>query len=233
MTRVLSIDPSIKAMGWAILDVHTLNPAPKMSHIISGCLKQTKDYDLEKAADLLKRIDECTSFSRDLIAKHRPHYVVIEEPQIFGAGGTDKASAANNSGAVLKLNAVVYSIRSMVQYSDFRHDPRPPLPILLKVTKWKGNSPKRVTQLRVQRDLGVDFSDHNQMDAIGIGRYFIKQVLPKIQIRNKPRPGVNPISPCCNELSSISGVGFICTSCNKYWEQPKGGTTAEYFSRQD
>jgi len=150
--RLLSVDPGTKHTGWACFI--------------------GKNYDCSDVVSVtnhklswLQRLDLMTVEVVSLCKKHNVDIVIIEEPQLFI--GSLKGRAASNSGAVLKLTALVYSIRSLCKSRGLQV-------LLVPVQRWKGQVPKEVMQGRLEKQLGRVFTDNNESDAVGLGLWFLK-----------------------------------------------------------
>jgi hypothetical protein len=118
--------------------------------------------------DWLERIDAMVDGVSRVVGEVDPGTVLIEQPEHFGGGG--RAGAARNSGSVLKLMALVFSIRQMVLEVSAAASV-----VLIPVRTWKGQVPKVVTMNRVRRSWGWEGTDDNEADAVGIGDWWIRK----------------------------------------------------------
>lgn len=193
LKHTLCIDPSIKALGWAVFST-ALNPisqvkaspndsdnAHRVWYITSGVLKLKVDNDRLLDAELahdpewLSRVDQMTqSLTRIAILNSPLTKILIEMPRIFMS---EKGQGASNSGAILKLAFLVGSLRSFFLTSP--SSPTVPLSSveLIPVNNWKGTLPKHITRRRIKRHWNIETQeiDHNEADAIGIGDWYFRK----------------------------------------------------------
>jgi len=149
---LLSLDPGTKKAGYALFK--------DGKYLVSGVIEVKN-----KKLTWLQRLDFVVIEIRKLLETHGVHLVVIEEPQLFLS--SRKGHAASNSEAVLKLVALVHSVRIMAKIKGIKV-------VLIPVQKWKGNVPTRVTQMRIKRHLCVEITQLDESDAVGIGLYYLK-----------------------------------------------------------
>lgn len=131
--RILAIDPGFRSLGWACC-------SSSSDIIVKGviCRKRVKkgfktDWRARWVV-LVQRVE-------NLAVRLAVDEIVIEEPQLFVS--SRKGSAASNSGAIMKLTALVYGIAGrMIDRMAVN---------VIPVMTWKGNLPKHVTRLRVLR----------------------------------------------------------------------------------
>lgn len=178
MKYLLAIDPSIKALGWAVFNHEPTTGNDRLGEFCldgSGVEKIGKSFEDEELKSLkwLPRVDEMvervSNSSKMMMGVSRQ--VIIEMPSVYSGG---KGTVASNSGAIVKLGFLVASIRSRF------HALATPVELTL-VKVWKGNTPKEITQKRVAEMLGksrkelMEVMDHNEVDAIGLGRWWFRQ----------------------------------------------------------
>lgn len=157
--RLLSIDPSTKTLGWALFDRR--NGSADWRLVRSSYIRR------RPKADWMQGIDDMVAQLMGVAKKYGVHVVVIEKPQVFGGNA---GVAAANTESVMKLSACVWAIRQAMRYvAPVMHVE------LVNVNKWKGQTPKSVTQMRVRRHWGWDGKDHNEADAVGIGDWWIRK----------------------------------------------------------
>lgn len=168
--RVLTIDPSIKKLGWAVF-AHGVNT---VRYECSGLLRYSKDWEHDDPnhPEWISRVDSAVEDVEKLVILHRPVRMLIEQPDIWASG---RGEGANNSGSILKLFSLVISLRQ-------RRVDATPLIItqLVPVKKWKGTVPKKITQRRILKHWGIsmdDVEDHNEMDAVGIGDWYFRKFM--------------------------------------------------------
>ena len=162
MTKELlfAVDPSIKAMGFAVFFSYAAKRQLKHSAVIHPPNKA-------KSLGWVERLDLMVSQLTDLMDYWIDHYDV--EPTIITVAielPDYRTEAAANSGSIEKLVACVFTIRAICQARGYT-------PLLFPVRVWKGNVPKSVTQRRIIRDWGWTGTDHNEADAVGIGSFAI------------------------------------------------------------
>lgn len=181
VNRIFAIDPSLRRMGWAYFTrEYKLGPKGAGDIVWSpwilkdkGLLKgrprtraEKKDWTGRVTALVRGAVDTCDECGGASV-------VVIELPSVYNAG---KGAVASGSGAIMKLAFMVGMLGGlMVRLPAVRSGVR-----FVPVRKWKGTVPKEITQRRVQRRWGVtigdDGVDHNVIDAIGIGSWYISQL---------------------------------------------------------
>lgn len=151
MTTVLAIDPSINNCGIAVFKDGKLH-AWELLHPS----KETKDY-IEKSKSIYMQI-------KVLSKKYHCDYIVTEICDYFGVSGFH----ARESGSIFKLMFLIGMLCSLPNVKTII--PR----------GWKGQLPKDVMRRRFIKDLpnlDIEHMDHNVLDAIGIGRWFIQKGL--------------------------------------------------------
>lgn len=148
--NIMSIDPGLRHLGWAIF-----------SH---GDLIKSGEFVCNRKDFWLKRLDWLVDRVVDMAKEHRVGLVVIEEPELFLR--SFKGSSASASGSVLKLSALVYSIRACV-----------PCEVeLFKPSKWKGQVPKHIMHKRLGLEK-VSTHSHDEADAIALGLWYLRKCL--------------------------------------------------------
>ena len=152
VNNMLSVDPSIKALGYAMFT--------------RGKLKSSGHKNLKSKKDWVSNVDEMVEFIRELLDDI--DLCVIELPDVFTSA---RGLAASNSGAIVKLMAIVFAVRQMCLEEGIGV-------YLLPVRKWKGNLPKEITQLRMKRRWGVVSKSNDEIDAIGIGTFYLERIKP-------------------------------------------------------
>lgn len=164
--KLLCIDPGTKKMGMAVFHVnHKAQTAKLVSYFVVLVPKSKGEWH--------DRIDTMTNEAICFCNTSKPDKVLIEEPRLFLS--TRKGQAASNSGAILKLVAMVYCMAGALK-ALFTENV-----IMVPVQKWKGNVPKEITQRRVLRYWRCKSGDDNITDAVGIGDWYIRK-----QLKYKP-----------------------------------------------
>lgn len=146
---VLAIDPGLHKMGLAYFNARSHKLLKTELIESSGNL----DHALARVQSKLKTHEGIMT-------------VVIEEPQQFMS--SKKGTAASNSGSVMKLLALVYSIRQMSKMMARKV-------ILAPVVKWKGQVPKEVMARRLAKYYDLSGKNPDEIDAIGIGRWYFEE----------------------------------------------------------
>jgi len=152
MKTLLSIDPGTRKTGWAIFR--------NSKYLTSGAI-----IIKDKSLSWLQRNDVVGTRFDNLLSSYKINTVVIEEPGLFIM--SVKGRAASNSGSILKLTALVHSLRVVARTRGIEV-------VLMPVRKWKGNVPKEITQRRIKRHLGIDVKQLDESDSVGLGMYYIK-----------------------------------------------------------
>lgn len=189
---LIAIDPSIVKLGYAVFERRGSYPTKSLERKL-GILHWgpwgLATYGTIRGKKGFKRNwERRVSFMvAELVKKVQPGPMdtfVIEMPSIWG-GDAGRGAASRNSSAIIKLVALVFSIRQWVECMLSGRKPKggrsrrsPSRVFLVKVAKWKGQLPKEITQARVYRRFKVDISDgggidHNTIDAIGLGAWWI------------------------------------------------------------
>jgi len=180
MPRLLSVDPSICDLGWAVFywTGHTMDDSGEVSKqgrarlLVSGHIRNKSFTD-----EFLDTIDPAAwaiwVHSLDVMAKNvfrlaheeGVSEAIIEMPEVWG--GSKRGIAANNSGAIMKLTAFVFTLREALSFGG--------IPVyLVPVRVWKGQQPKSITKKRVSKHWGWLGTNHNECDAVGIGGWFLR-----------------------------------------------------------
>lgn len=162
MTTILCIDPGTRKMGMAEFKVNHKTRTAKLTAYFVVLIPKSK-------GEWRDRIDMMANEAVQFCNEHKPHIVLIEEPQLFLS--TAKGRAASNSGAVLKLVAMAYCMAGALG-ALFTEKV-----IMVPVRKWKGNVPKEITQKRVAKYWHCKSGDDNITDAVGIGDWYIRKQL--------------------------------------------------------
>jgi hypothetical protein len=178
MPRILTIDPSICKLGWAVFVLPPNSHSGQLTS--SGTIKLYKDKDKDtQNLEWVNRVDQMLIDLLQTLDEHeesRIHRVIIELPTHYSS---EVGDAAKNSSAILKLMFLVATLRR-----SFLTTREPSEVILVPVAKWKGNAPKHITQRRVLKDFPTLRSkhpkpDHNELDAVGIGRWYLRNLRQK------------------------------------------------------
>lgn len=145
---VLAIDPGLHKMGLAYFNERSRKL--EYTEVVKA------NGNLDKALMEVRK-----SLTGNVIT------VVIEEPQQFLS--SRKGMAASNSGAVVKLIALVYSIREMAIMMKKKI-------VLAPVIRWKGQVPKEIVWKRLRRrGYKLDNLSSDEKDAVGIGVWYFEE----------------------------------------------------------
>lgn len=164
--KILCIDPGLYVLGWAVFEIDEAKHTGR--YICSSVIKYKPSYPKK---DWLDKVSYMVSRVVNLVESYAIDKVVVEQPEVFMGG---KGQAASNSGAVMKLTALVFAIKYAVIYS--RKKRKAKVCQLVSVRKWKGNVPKRITQKRVKKHWGVKV-EGDEGDAVGLGDWYIRSYL--------------------------------------------------------
>jgi len=152
---VISIDPSINYCGCAI---HNINGELFVHTLLRPSCK-SDDY-LKKSKDIYDQVSV-------LLNTYPNTKLVLEVPQFWGSAGF----MARESGAVFKLTFLCGMLFSL---SDTT--------LALTPNDWKGQMPKHVVNNRLRKvypNLDIAKMDHNIVDALGIGHFYLTNLKAK------------------------------------------------------
>jgi len=180
--KILSIDPSIQHLGYAIFlvkrkipltynksffkEISAIKVTPDMELLYYGAVKNfsvNKMSWVDKLDYMIKRV-------LVLSTEVKPNKIVIELPECYQSS---RGQAALNSGALTKLFSLVFSLRQALISGNICTINNI---CLLPVSNWKGQAPKEVTMRRAQERWNYNGTDDNIADAIGIGEYYILSI---------------------------------------------------------
>lgn len=153
---ILSIDPSINFCGYAIHKNKDLYECKLLRS-----LSVHKDF-IDKSKYMVNNLKDTVS---KLLALKGKVIIITEIPQYWGVAGF----MARESGAIAKLMflcGMIVSISNTV--------------ITLTPQDWKGQLPKDVVNNRLRKiypTINIAKLNHNIVDAIGIGNFYIKEML--------------------------------------------------------
>lgn len=153
--QVLAIDPSVNHLGWAVV-----KPGEVIqSGTINGPSLKTESIPSRIGWMVEALDDEVLQVPFDIVA--------IERPETWGSF---KSQASRGSGDLQLLTLIVGALTfwaTTIISSDAIH--------LIKVTSWKGQLPKRVTQARMEKKYSRKFGSDHESDAVGIGDYILEK----------------------------------------------------------
>lgn len=165
MRRVISIDPGLNRVAYAIWDVET-------GKLVCAGLAEI-DYEVgteraEKWRMMGQLVDDELGLSSGLA---EDTWLVVEVPQVYGGPRNE------DPNDLIDLAGVLGSIIGRMNEGHVEWSPVP--------RDWKGQAPKRVTQQRVDERLGPDETItiewpikslcHNVYDAIHLGIVYLER----------------------------------------------------------
>jgi len=161
---VLSIDPSIRNLGWALTRL-TENKTQLMA---SGVCKVPPAGTLpQRIAAMTDELALNVASVAHLFKDTGIDFIVVEEPHQWGAA---RSFAAEQSNEIHKLyfvaGAILESLRFLVGMRTDRL-------IFLKAIEHKGNLPKNITTQRMEKLYDKSFSGPDEADAVWIGWSFL------------------------------------------------------------
>jgi len=166
MTVLISVDPSIKDFGWAVFLVDDKRKVCGYSD--SGFIRFSSKVSWEERIDeSVDSIGEATKGWGKGSGGSGGLLGAIEHPEPYASA---RGEAAKNTGATLKLMAQAWSIRAAMRANGGRVTMTTP-------TGWKGQTNKDHTARRMLRAWGLNFDNHNECDAVGIGTWYIREIL--------------------------------------------------------
>ena len=156
MAELLTIDPSINHCGWA-------RRTGEKSELIYGTVNAPKEvrsssdeFRLLWMVDALKNAVPFINGPPDYL-----NVTAIERPDLWGAY---KSVASQHSGALQLLTLVVGALfHASSTWSDKVK--------LVRVSDWKGQLPKDISQERTEKYYGVKCRTDHEADALGLLRY--------------------------------------------------------------
>ena len=156
--QVLALDPSILHLGWA-----TLNSLGALSFGTIKAPAEMKEGSLvERIAWMLKELNDV-----NLCGVHR---IVIEQPEPWGAY---KSLASSRSGSLLMLQMLTGAIVGWALSQTYSISDQEV--VLVKVSQWKGQLPKNVTKMRMERKYNCKFATTDEADAVGLADWYLQQ----------------------------------------------------------
>lgn len=153
--NILAIDPSINFCGAAVFNEET-------KKLLHHCLIKSVDVseDGDKFAYTLKSKQIVLQLKMMLINKYNIKKIILEIPEYWKVGGF----IARESGSIFKLTFVcgmIFNISDEIEY------------ILYSPAMWKKQLPKPVVNNRLKKYYDVEKINHNIVDAIGIGHFYL------------------------------------------------------------
>jgi hypothetical protein len=164
--KIVSIDPSVNHVGWAVCDGLTRDEHGVWDDSASDWRWGKWDIRSNSLTYKLREIVEWMIIEFDGLTEG--DLLVLEWPAYFGS---QKGQVAAQQGHTINLAAVDAYIAGF-----FRLPPQDVY--LLTATEWKGNIPKEITRRRFFRALGqkkIFKIDHNAVDAVMLLHTFAKR----------------------------------------------------------
>jgi len=163
--KILAVDPSVLHCGWAYMEDIAV-PRGGISLHASGTIVSPEEY---KTATLVQRIgfvlSDLTTVECDV------DKIIIEEPEPWGAY---KSMASSRSGSLQMLTLLTGALVGWGIGQSYSTSVE-----LVKVSKWKGQLPKHVTQARMEKKYQRKFATNDEADAVGLGDWWLMQYLKK------------------------------------------------------
>jgi len=127
----------------------------------SGTIEAPEEFKQEELVERINWMVEAT----DDIGKGGYDTIVIERPEPWGAY---KSMASSRSGSLqmltLMVGALTYWAIGLVAAENVK---------LVKVSQWKGQLPKHVTQQRMEKKYHCKFDTDHEADAVGLGDFVL------------------------------------------------------------
>jgi Holliday junction resolvasome RuvABC endonuclease subunit len=155
---LLTIDPGTKTTGYAVFSIDEHNKDAFL--IRTGHFKGRHKEWIPNVDQIVCSFD-CAQF-------RQVDQVLIEQPQLFIS--SNKGRAASNSGAVIKLMALAFSLRQLFILTGYQVQ-------MVPVNTWKGQLPKVITARRMKKHWNHSSSCNDETDAVGIGDWYIRKQL--------------------------------------------------------
>jgi len=176
MSLIITIDPGIDALGWAVWDDYNSSFFHKLkAPIDSGVCRTDKKLPwLAKTNDMAFEVSE-------LFNRHNKycHQVACEMPKYMESA---KGRVAARSDALVKLVFMVGRIAQLAELNGIQFIP-------VAVGEWNGQLPKKIMKARVTKRLGIRYREH-EYDAVGIGLH-LKGFFPNLPKKKKKGKKLN------------------------------------------
>lgn len=157
---LMSIDPGTRHLGVAVFRLYDVHREGRCIEYFPLDVGKKHKWEVRTADALAQVMSVCS--------RVKPKLVIIEQPQLFLS--SSRGRAASNSGAVMKLTAVVFALYGALVGAGMKCE-------LVPVSRWKGNVPKRITEKRVLLHWGCRSGNDNVIDAVGLGDWYIRKHL--------------------------------------------------------
>lgn len=160
--KVIAIDPSLNSLGWAAINSREEGKGGGLQG--SGVVKAPKVIQQKSLDERL--IWMLFTLAHEIVVQWCDK-LVIEQPESWGAY---KSMASAHSGGLLSLHILTGALFAWALSIAGAGKVE-----LVKVSKWKGQLPKRVTKKRMESKYGVKFATDDESDAVGIADWRIEQ----------------------------------------------------------
>lgn len=176
--KVLGIDPGTKSLGYALLETGANNTV--LLGMDDVAVSPLLDVRRTKASAMLQKIDRIVDMVMQGVMHDVPDRIVIEVPEIMSTK-SGRAGAAANSGALMKVNSLVYSLRQAFIGAGWSGEGERGIQAytvhLVSPRTWKGQQPKEVTLARMVKRYGEEVKEeaHDTVDAIAIATWAIEK----------------------------------------------------------
>jgi len=177
MSLIITIDPGIDALGWALWDKYRSSHFKKLTAPIDSGVCRTNSK-----LSWLAKTDVMASEVEDLL---RPismgpdsgncYHLACEMPK-YMESKTGRVAA--RSDALVKLVFMVGRIAEVANNQGMQFIPVP-------VGQWNGQLPKKIMEARVTKRLGIKYREH-EYDAVGIGLH-LKGFFPNLPKEKKAK----------------------------------------------
>ncbi len=161
--RILSLDPSVNNVGWALCNEQKPNKKKAWKY---GTLKLSGSSLEMRIMDMCQQLEELVSEG----GEGMPEFLVTEKPAFFSS---ERGQVAAHMNYTIDLAAVNYFFAGWYHY-DHRHH------FAITANQWKGSVAKVVTARRFFRDFPhvnpLTMSEH-AIDAVMMCRFTIEHFL--------------------------------------------------------
>jgi hypothetical protein len=161
---ILSLDPSILHLGWAIMRdaiIYDSQKAQERKFVLCdyGTILASKVKKLE----FVDRMRYVLTELNELVIDSDVECLVIEKPEPWGSY---KSLASSRSGSLEILTILTGALAGWCigQGLEVR---------FIKVSQWKGQLPKHMTKKRMERKYNVAFKTTDEADAVGLGDWYL------------------------------------------------------------
>jgi len=173
MSLLITIDPGIDALGWALWDDYNSSFFFELKAPIDSGVCRT-----DKKLGWFTKTDCMVYELEEVIAKycHQDcHHIVCEMPK-YMESKTGRVAA--RSDALVKLVLMVGRIWGLSNEYAMQFIP-------VAVGQWNGQLPKKIMEARVTKRLGIKYREH-EYDAVGIGLH-LKGFFPNLPKEKKAK----------------------------------------------